>query len=474
MTELKPFPHQVENRNWMVQQKRCILGDDMGLGKTNSVIMTLKALKHSKMLVVCPASLKRNWQAEFSLWYPEAPFTILEGTAKKREQILSEYMGRQGVLCCNYEQLKIKKDRTIPFELSAIAKMGFESLSVDEAHVLRNRKTLSYLGINHLAQHIPTLFLLTGTPIYNKVPDLWTLLHMIDRQRYSSYWRFVDHPVYGCGKEKNAFGGVTVGIRSKNPDALKQEIAPIFRRKLKEEVLPDLPEKTYQKIYVKLKPDEQKVYDEMLAEWIAQLKENREVAAPVIISQITRLKQFCISPDLAVMPLLNGEKFGHGWKTSKFEVLLELIQSTDQKIVVFTQFERAVTLGMAMCEENGIKAVRHTGKENTRLRDEALSAFRKENDVQVVWLTTQSGGVGLNLTEASICVFLDKVWSDAANEQAANRIHRPGQKKAVTIYELLVENSIETLRIEPLLNNKRELTEEIIKMADKRVREERR
>jgi SNF2 family DNA or RNA helicase len=344
----------------------------------------------------------------------------------------------------------------------------------DESHVLRNWRTQTYKGVNNVAQNIPYLYLLTGTPIFNKMADLWTLLHMVDRHKYTGPYKFIDHPVYGCGSKAGYNNSRVIGERSKNPEALKKEIAPIFHRKIKEEVLPDLPEKTYQKIYVKLKPDEQKVYDEMLAEWIAQLKENREVAAPVIISQITRLKQFCISPDLAVMPLLNGEKYGHSWHTSKFEVLLELIQSTEQKIVVFTQFERAVTLGMAMCEENGIKAVRHTGKENTRLRDEALSSFRKEEDVQVVWLTTQSGGVGLNLTEASICVFLDKVWSDAANEQAANRIHRPGQKNAVTIYELLVENSIETLRIEPLLNNKRELTEEIIKMANKRVKEEKR
>jgi SNF2 family DNA or RNA helicase len=139
---------------------------------------------------------------------------------------------------------------------------------------------LSYKGADCLAKSIPNVFLLTGTPIVNRMPDLWPLLHMINREKYSSYWKFVDHPLYGCGKERNAFGGYTTGNSSKNPEALKKEIAPIFLRRLKEDVLKDLPEKTFVKIWVDLKPDEQRVYDEMEEEWIANLKQNREVAAP--------------------------------------------------------------------------------------------------------------------------------------------------------------------------------------------------
>jgi SNF2 family DNA or RNA helicase len=171
------------------------------------------------------------------------------------------------------------------------------------------------------------------------------------------------------------------------------------------------------------------------------------------------------------MPLIDGATYGHGWHTSKFEVLREIIEGTDQKIVVFSQFEKAVTLGVAMCDSLGIGCVRHTGKESNKERDEQLTKWRCDSSVQVCFLTIASGSVGLNLTEASICVFMDKAWTIASNDQAANRLHRPGQKSAVTIYELLVRGSIEEWKIEEKLQGKLRLTEEIIQMAERRIKE---
>ncbi len=408
------------------------------------------------------------------MWYPNAPTFILEGSPQRRKATLDEYADYGGFLIINYEQItptaktdpNTEKKKLIPtFEFEAILSFGMDTLIFDEGHFLKCRKTQRYRAAFELSKRIPNLFILTGTPIMNKMPDIWTLLHMIDPVKYSSYWKFVDNPVWGCGKEINPYGGYVTGTRSKNPEAFKREIAPFFCRRLKEDVLKDLPAKTYQRLWVDLGPKEKKVYDEMEAEWLARLKGGQDVAAPVVISQITRLKQFCVSPDLAIMPTTD-EKMGHGYNTAKFKALLDLLESTDQKFVVFSQFERAVTLGMMMCEKHGIKAVRHTGKENTTNRDEAIKQFKCDPATQVIFLTIRSGGLGLNLTEAANCVFLDKDWTPAWNEQAAARIHRPGQKLPCTVYEILVQNSVESWLVEAKLQDKSDMIKEIIRMKE--------
>lgn len=294
---------------------------------------------------------------------------------------------------------------------------------------------------------------------------------MIDKGQFSSYWKFVDHPVWGCGKVQGNYGWTT-GDKSKNPEAFKAMLAPYFRRRIKQDVLKDLPPMTIQRLWIDLHPSEQAVYRSMEKEWMARLKGGQEISAPVVISQITRMKQFCVSPDLAAMPLSDGASYGHGWHTSKFLALLELIQSTDQKIVVFSQFEKAITLLEEMCRHYGIGMVRHTGRETQKSRDLSLDSFRCDPNIQVVGLTTQSGGLGLNLTESSIAVFLDKMWVPAQNEQAAARIHRPGQKFACTVYELLIKNSIESWLVEEKLQGKKDLIKEIIKMHEESVKEE--
>lgn len=476
---LELMPHQKIDSAWMFQAKRCINGSDMGTGKSGCAIQavkySLKAAKGKRVLIVCPASLKENWKREIGMWWPNAPVTILKGTKAKRQKILCDYQQSEGFLIVNPEQVAAKKSdegkKAFTEQLLFIGNCGFTAMIVDEAHVCRNRKTMLYKGIDWLASQIEYLYLLTGTPIMNRTEDLWTALHMIDRKKYSSFWAFVDHPVYGVGKEKNEYGGYSIGQKSKNPAALAREIEPFFCRRLKQEVLKDLPSKTYQRIWVELHPNERKVYDEMQKEWLAYLKGGQEVAAPVLISQITRLKQFCISPDLAVMPLVDGREYGHGYKTSKFLALLEILTATDQKIVVFTQFEKAVTLGIDMCQAHGIGAVRHTGKENNTERDRNIERFKNDPDTQVIFLTIQSGGVGLNLVESCVAVFLDLAWTPATNLQASDRIHRKGQANNVTIYELQVKNSVEEWLIMPKLEGKKDLVKEIIKMAEEFIEE---
>lgn len=488
---LELFPHQKEDSLWMSQTKRCINGSQMGVGKSACTIQAVKNLKSTRNLIICPASLKKNWQNELFMWYPDAPTFVLSGPPKQRQATLDEFSKYSGFLITNYEQIAPRKSGgkyVSTFEFDAIRSFKMQTMIVDEAHMLRNRKTQMYKGAFELSKGIPNLFLLTGTPFMNRFGDMWTLAHMINPAKYSAYWAgWIDHPVWGCGHVVNRYGGYEPNQRSKNPEAFKREIEPFFRRRLKEDVLKDLPEKTYQRLWVDLFPEEKRVYDQMEADWLATLKaleyknekgesegeENKTVAAPVIIAQITRLKQFCISPDLAIMPVEKNVKLGHGYNTAKFRALLELLQSTDQKFVVFSQFERAITLGMMMCAKHGIKAVRHTGVENERAKNEAIQTFKEDEDCQVIFLTIRSGGLGLNLTESSNCVFLDRDWVPAMNEQAAARIHRPGQKHKCVIYEILVENSIESWLVEEKLKGKSDMIKEIIRQSEENRTERR-
>lgn len=474
--------HQKEDAAWMLKQKRVLNASEMGSGKSLTALEGARLGKFTKTLIICPAALKENWNREVAKWFPDWPVTVLEGPPAKRMDILEGFS--DGILIANYEQVRCLRDETYTPESTTILKMKFDALIVDEAHYIKSRpkqakvnmkgeKEVGQLrsrGIRRLARNIPHLWLMTGTPITNRVPEMWSYLNLIDSKKWSSYYRFVKEH---CEITSNPFSSFVVGDTAKNPAKLKREIAAVVHRRRKEDVL-DLPPKVHQVMWVDLYPKERRFYDELEKEWLAEfearVRSHKEkgqsqakieaVLAPVIIALITRLKQICVAPDM----IAEG---GIGWHTAKMEMLLQLIEGTDEKVVVFSQFRRAIDIAEEMLFEKKMGYIRYTGAENKKQRIEGLDAFQAQKEKQVALVTIQAGGVGLNgLQVAPYAVFLDKLWTPAANEQAEDRLHRKGQEKPVTIYELLATNTVEE-RIEAMLNHKEGLIGSVLGRKEK-------
>jgi superfamily II DNA helicase RecQ len=247
-------------------------------------------------------------------------------------------------------------------------------------------------------------------------------------------------------------------------------LKPYMLRRLKEEVIEGMPELTKQKQWVELEGEQNKIYHQMEKNMIAELSEQEEIKAPIIISKIMRLKQISVSEQLlAEKPSLKKFK-----KSAKIKVLNEIIDdSGDQKLVVFTQFQKSAKLLAKLLDKQKIGYGIIHGGVKTEQRQKEVNKFQNNKDCKVFIATIKTGGLGLTLTAGSIAVFLDKDWTTANNNQAVDRLHRIGQEKNVTVIELLAKDSIEEY-IEKLLAEKQKTFDSLIegKITPKEILEQ--
>lgn len=431
------YPYQRAGVQFLQWTGRALLADDMGLGKTVQALKTCALRGDERVLVVCPNSLKANWEEEVLKWTEYTP-TVVRGSPEQRLETLEEF--ENGALIINYALLRVDKKPTE--DLSRLLKMDIATLILDEAHNIKNRKAQRTKGIHKLAKQVRYLIELTGTPIMNRVPELWSLLHTIDPVRYSSYWQFVKRH---ANARPGQFGWI-VEDHATDPKALQSEIEDIVLRREKREVRKDLPEVTYIDRHITMGSEQQRLYREMEENMVAEISEMEQLVAPVILSQITRLRQIAVSPKL-----VGGETLG-----AKFEALLDIVNGTNQKIVIFSQFAEAIKL---VAEQ--LECEYFIGETKEEKRSEMVNKFQEDEQMQILATTMQVGGVGLNLTSASMVIFLDKHWTPATNRQAVDRVYRHGQENPVTVISLLMEGSVEGW-IEEVLQDKKNIHDEVI------------
>lgn len=481
---MKPYKFQETGIDFMLKTGRAILADDMGVGKTIQTIECIKRARSRRILIVCPKSLTRNWCREIEVWYGGAPVTILEGNLKQVEKLLLDY--KEGFLITNYEKIRPNPE-TIHYTtkfgnpaktvlernplLGLSSKRIWDTVIFDEAHRLKNRKAQQTLGAFSLGKSCKRCYHLTGTPVQNRMGEIWSLLHILYPKEYSSFWRFMKDY---AGAYQDVTGVWVCSDKPINPAKFQKEVlSPIFLRRLKEDVLPDLPEKTHQRVYVRLEGRQRKLYEEMEEEFIAtfvktmeEIKKTGEthteqVVAFNALSQMLRLKQICVAPSIMT------ENTTQIFPSAKIERLIELFQDSDEKIVVFSQFETAIRYASERLKEEGIGHVQYTGKVNTKERDANVTQYLTDPKCRGFLATIKAGGEGLNLVVGSTCVFLDKDWTPAANDQAAARLHRNGQKNAVMVYEFYAEDTVEEY-IEELLGKKDAIIEAVTGFANRR------
>jgi len=431
--------------DFLTRARRAILGDDMGLGKTAQAITACADAE--RVLVVCPNTLKGNWAAEVGKWAPGRPAVAVRGPARKKEATIRGFEG--GFLVVNVEAVRrVRRSATgAQALLDVLLSMRWDVLIVDEAHCIKNRSSQQTKGVLELATRTPRVYLLTGTPIMNRVDDLWAPLHVLYPRRYASFWSFVRRHTIAF---KGRYGWVIDG-KPTRPAELRLELAPVFMRREKEEVFPDMPRKVYQQVWLDLEGEQLRIYQDIERLAMAQVNDDTTVVTPGILAQLTRCKQVAVSPGL-----IGGRPDG-----VKLDALLDIVHGTDQKVLVFSQFAEAIKLAAGRLERENIGHVILIGETKEEERDEAIARFQTAPEVQVFLATTQAGGAGITLTAASLVVFLDKHWTPATNEQAVDRTRPHMQTRPVQIVELLARDTVDEM-VEAVLAGKVGIIEAVI------------
>ena len=419
-----------------------ILADDMGLGKTLQVIALLTAFYQEKTeqkaagnegsgselplpsLIVCPASLVYNWGQEFARFSPEIRVLLIAGTAKERQEQLEEQMRMEAsegaqVIITSYDLLK--RDR------EAYLGRTFEYEIIDEAQVIKNAKTQGAKAVKEISAN--ARFALTGTPVENRLSELWSIFDFLMPGFLYSYRKFRERyelPI----------------VKNQDPEALtalRRMTGPFVLRRLKKDVLRELPTKEERIVYSAASGRQQKLYT------ASALKLKEALAGGAwsgngkleVLSQLMRLRQICCDPALCFEDY-TGE-------SAKLETCVSLIASASaagHKILLFSQFASMLERIRERLLQEGISSHLLVGATPKEERSRMVQAFASD-EVPVFLISLKAGGTGLNLTAADIVIHYDPWWNVAAQNQATDRAYRIGQEKPVTVYKLILKDTIE-------------------------------
>lgn len=392
-----------------------IIGDEMGLGKTVEAIAY--AVKNNlKTLVICPASLKYNWELEVKK-HSDRTTSILNG-GKRKANTDADFV------IVNYDILKKHEER--------LQATGFDLIVCDEAHYIKSIKAQRTKAVNAFS-NIQRRILLSGTPMKNRPAELFSLLNFIAPAKYQKFW---DYAKKYCDLHQKSIGrGRKVWDYSgaSNLEELNSELKPVMLRRLKSEVLLELPEKQYTNVFVSLSNATMKLYDVMENDFIAFLEDQGE------LMQAEQAQKAEILVKMNALKQVTSEE-----KTNRvFEMIDELLDN-DKQVVVFSQYLAVVN---AICEKYGDKVTRLTGDMKTENRQNAVEAFQSGKK-RIFAGTTQTAGLGITLTAGDTMIFVDLMWTPSEHHQAEDRIHRIGQKNNVTYYYLIAKGTIdETIKM---------------------------
>ena len=423
-----PLEHQKEAIKSLVENKKFILADDMGLGKTTSTIIAALETGAKKILIICPASLKINWQREIEN-YSNRPTSIIEG--KKWED--SDFIIINYDIIKNFHDEKKKSD-------SVLLKTKFDLVIIDEAHYIQNKQAQRTKLINDFVSNVDRLWLLTGTPITSRPINYFNLLNLIECPVAKNWMAYVKRYCNGfqfqAGRRKiwNVSG-------ASNLEELRDRTAPLVLRRLKENVL-DLPDKIITPVYLRLKSKE---YEALMGEYYDWYDKNGE--SDSLTLQFTKLTK--------VRQVIAEEKV-----PSTIEICENIVEQ-GKKVIVFTNFTK--TLEMIL-EHFGKKAVRLDGQMSQKERQMSVDRFQNEDDVMVFVGNIKAAGVGITLTAGEAVVMNDLSFIPSDHSQAEDRSYRYGQKNNVLVYYPIFDNTVEGI-IYDILKKKKDIFETV--MGDK-------
>jgi len=442
------FEYQKECILFLVNKKRAFLSLDMGLGKTVISLVSAELLGSKKVLVVCPSTLKYNWQREIDKWISCERMIILNGNKERRLQQIYTFFNDKSIkyLIMGYEQLRI--------HFFDINEYDFDYVIFDESHRIKNHRAKQSIAARGLS--FKSGVCMSGTPLLNRVDELWNQLNVLYPTQWGTYWDFVNRY---CAWQKQKIGKrefiKITGVR--NSEELKNRLKTVMIRKRKEDVL-ELPEKIYRDIHYELSSEQKKVYNDIKSGIIVQIEkildkpqvQMQEVNG--ILAQITKLRQAC-----TYLPLVIESSNDLG----KIALATDLIKDIPGKCVVFSVWKLPLYKLQEELAKEEIQSRCLTGDMNMQERNQSVNEFVNGSEVKVLLSTIAVGGVGLNLTVADTVIFVSQEWTPALNEQSIDRLHRIGQTNKVMILNIVARAAIED-KLQQLLNSKKHVFEQVV------------
>ncbi len=423
------YPYQAEGALFAVRDGRALIGDDMGLGKTIQAIAATEILaRHfgvSKVLVICPTSLKYQWQSEimrFSGRQGENAARVINGGRAQRQK---DYALDDFCKITNYEKLKP--------DLDLIAAWAPELVIVDEAQRVKNWNTIAARALKRVDS--PYAIVLTGTPLENKLEELISIVQFVDQHRLGPTWKILhEHQV------KDEAGRVTghTGL-----EKIGQTLSPVMIRRRKSEVLRQLPSRTDQNLLVPM-TEMQMLYHQENADVVARIVQRWRKTR--FLSDKDQRRLTCALQNMRMScnsTYLLDQETDHGVKADELAALFEdLFAEPDAKAVVFSQWTRTHDILIRRLEARGLGYVSFHGGVPSDKRPALVAQFRDDPTCRV-FLSTDAGSTGLNLQHASTLVNMDLPWNPAILEQRIARIHRMGQKRPVRVINFVAKGTIE-------------------------------
>lgn len=439
-------PYQVTGYKWLKtladNDLGGILADDMGLGKTLQSIVYIASIpkdnKKNHSLIVCPTSLIYNWQDEIENFAPHIKAMVISGTPAERQEAIEKYQDYD-VLITSYPL--IRRD------IAMYEKIEFHTVFIDEAQFIKNDSSMNAKSVKRLkAKH---KFALTGTPIENSLSELWSIFDFIMPEYLNSHSRFVElyeKPILKDDKEAL--------------NDLHRHIAPFILRRMKKDVLTELPDKYETKMMTNLSEEQKLIYlsflESIRSEIHSEIEENGvEKSRIKILAALTRLRQICCHPST----FLENYQGGSG----KLELLMELISeaiANDHRILVFSQFTTMLRIIENELKDLDIPYFYLEGATPTQERNDFVKRFNA-GEGKVFLISLKAGGTGLNLTGADTVIHYDPWWNPAVEDQATDRAYRIGQQNKVHVIKLITKGTIEE-KIFKLQRKKKELSDSVI------------
>lgn len=459
------FDHQVEGVKFAIKSRKCILAHEMGLGKSRIAIVASGISSNASILIICPASLKINWEREIKMIYPDDNVCVIQSGPER----LIEWNHFSWIVV-NYDMLEKYNDQL----LHMISKKEIETVILDEAHYIKGSDTIRAKTALKICEKADRVYMLTGTPVMNRPVELFNLLKGIGHPLGKLKTVFVKR--YCGGQMKTLVQDITTGKRffvdpsksypfraqktkykvftfmddsgATRLDELREYTKDVMLRRKKEDVL-DLPDKIIGTQICELDKEWQSRYDtawDVYIDWIEKHPdaerdiENIKGAQQLI--EIGKLKQVC---SLA--------------KVSRIVADIENAIEQGEKVIVFSQYTK--TIGQ-IANSIGNRAVTLTGSDDQNSRQIAVDTFQNDPNCKVFIANIKAGGVGITLTAASIVIFADMDWSPEIHNQCMDRAHRIGQKGTVNVYYYVIKDTIEE-KIVDLLSEKKEIISKLVK-----------
>ena len=441
--QAKMREYQVVGYRWLKNLARYsmggILADDMGLGKTLQTIVYICSEPGSKSLIVCPTSLSYNWQEEFEKFAPHIRTRIISGDPEERKRLLCEDRDDYDVWITTYPL--IRKDADF------FKDIRYDNMFIDEAQFIKNPASLGAKAVKSVvAEH---RFALTGTPIENTLSELWSIFDFIMPGFLSRYSKFAEHYEKPILKEKN----------ESRMQELKRRIQPFILRRMKKDVLKDLPDKIETKRISEMTAKQKKIYGSYLSRIQSEIMDNSDIQSGKdriqVLAALTRLRQICCHPGTFI------ENYHGG--SGKLELLMEQLPDIidgGHSVIIFSQFTSMLSIIADELRKSEIPYFYLVGATKPEERKKYVKEFNR-GEVKVFLISLKAGGTGLNLTGADTVIHFDPWWNPAVEEQATDRAYRIGQKRKVQVIKYVTKDSIEE-KIYELQKRKKVLSDSVI------------